>query len=53
MTSVSIHQFKHWLKFHPNSRIRNVFIILKNIRSAELPTPNYLIVAYTKHTSLW
>ncbi|MCG9640462.1 acyltransferase [Vibrio sp. Isolate34] len=39
MTSASIHQFKHWLKFHPNSRIRNVFFILKNIRSAELPTP--------------
>ncbi|CAK2793179.1 Succinyltransferase-like protein [Vibrio crassostreae] len=39
MTLASIHQFKHWLKFHPNSRIRNVFFILKNIRSAELPTP--------------
>ncbi|MCG9554462.1 acyltransferase [Vibrio sp. Isolate31] len=39
MTSVSINQFKHWLKFHPNSRIRNVFFILKNIRSADLPTP--------------
>ncbi|MCG9546138.1 acyltransferase [Vibrio sp. Isolate33] len=42
MTSASIHQFKHWLKFHPNSRIRNVFFILKNIRSAELPTPKIL-----------
>ncbi|OCH63938.1 acyltransferase [Vibrio splendidus] len=42
MTSVSIHQFKHWLKFHPNSRIRNVFFILKDIRSTELPTPQVL-----------
>ncbi|NOI02370.1 acyltransferase [Vibrio kanaloae] len=39
MTTVSLHQFKHWLKFHPNSRIRNVFSILKSVRSAELPTP--------------
>ncbi|MFA0269268.1 DapH/DapD/GlmU-related protein [Vibrio cyclitrophicus] len=42
MTSASIHQFKHWLKFHPNSRIRNVFFILKDLRSAELPTPQIL-----------
>ncbi|MGV2837972.1 acyltransferase [Vibrio cyclitrophicus] len=42
MTSASIHQFKHWLKFHPNSRIRNVFFILKYLRSAELPTPQIL-----------
>ncbi|MEZ8637304.1 DapH/DapD/GlmU-related protein [Vibrio cyclitrophicus] len=42
MTSASINQFKHWLKFHPNSRIRNVFFILKDLRSAELPTPQIL-----------
>ena len=39
MTPASLHHFKHWLKFHPNSRIRNVFFILKNIRIADLPTP--------------
>ena len=39
MTSVSAHQFKHWLKFHPNSHIRNVFFILKNIRTMEFPSP--------------
>lgn len=42
MTSVSIHEFKHWLKFHPNSQIRNVFFILKSIRNIELPTPQFV-----------
>ncbi|MDN3613974.1 acyltransferase [Vibrio gallaecicus] len=42
MTSVSIHEFKHWLKSHPNSQIRNVFFILKSIRNIELPTPQFV-----------
>ncbi|GMM87158.1 acyltransferase [Vibrio fortis] len=41
MTSVSVHQFKTWLKFHPNSHIRNLFFILKDIRNAELPVPKF------------
>ncbi|MBW3697802.1 acyltransferase [Vibrio sp. T187] len=39
MNTMSIHNFKFWLKSHPNSQIRNVFFILKKIRCAELRTP--------------
>lgn len=52
MTSVSIQQFKHWLKFHPNSQIRNLFFILKSARNIELPTPRIAnVLLYHLHTS--
>ncbi|MGF1754821.1 acyltransferase [Vibrio makurazakiensis] len=39
MAAMTIHNFKYWLKNHSNSRVRNVFFLLKRIRCLELPTP--------------
>ncbi|WP_394251029.1 acyltransferase [Vibrio profundi] len=57
MNTLTLHNFKYWLKSHPNSQIRNVFFILKKIRCFELRTPkifNKLIYfIHNAVTGLW
>ncbi|MDA0147612.1 DapH/DapD/GlmU-related protein [Vibrio sp. LaRot3] len=39
---MSATQFKIWLQTHPNPRFRSLFTLLKRVRSAGLPTPQWL-----------
>jgi len=39
MITNTVNKSKNWLKSHPNPTYRQLFIILKNIRSSNLPTP--------------
>ncbi len=39
MSTMTISNFKHWLRNHPNPKMREIFVILKKVRNVELPTP--------------
>ncbi len=42
MIATQIHQFKHWLQYHPSPSFRKMFLILKRIRQFEIVTPKLL-----------
>ncbi len=42
MIATQIHQFKHWLQYHPSPSFRKMFLILKRIRQFEIVTPKFL-----------
>ncbi|MCJ2375343.1 acyltransferase [Vibrio sp. ZSDZ34] len=39
MSTMTISNFKHWLRNHPNPKMREIFVILKKVRNFEFPTP--------------
>ncbi|GAA5644681.1 acyltransferase [Vibrio proteolyticus] len=57
MNALTLSHVKVWLKHHPNPGIRNVFFILKKLRSENLPTPtfynNLLASLQTLFLSIW
>jgi len=57
MIALRVNQFKIWLQRHPNPRFRRFFLLLKQIRSSEIPTPKWFnrTVYYTYQiiSTLW
>lgn len=42
MLATKTNNLKNWLRNNPNPRFRNLFLILKQVRMAEIPTPQIL-----------
>lgn len=41
MSTATSFDFKSWLRSHPNPKMRNLFVFLKKVRAAGLPTPRF------------
>ena len=39
MLSTTLNRTKVWLQYHPNPKMQKLFVVLKTIRSSDIPTP--------------